>query len=373
MLAANSACAEGQAVSIPELDHVFLIMMENHAYGQIIGNRNAPFINGMARSANLAANYFAVGHPSLTNYLEIVGGSNFGIINDHAPAWHNTTCTPDLVSDSHAGTAVCPIAGSGMDAPTEAATIRNEGTPASPVNKNLLQPAPVIARTIADQLVAAGKRWKTYQENLPASGADNVNYADGTHTNLSPLDPASVQPLYAVKHNPFIYFAHIQENADPANGLGNMAGFTGSNGLYTDLRAGKIPHFSFIVPNQCHDMHGTGNGDAACHYEPNPLLVQAGDASVKTLVTAIKASRSWKKGRNAIVVMWDENDYSTAPNQVVMIVETNYGVHGIQSNEPYDHFSLLKTLEEGFGLPCLNHACDSTVKVMADLFRPAPK
>ena len=66
--------------------------------------------------------------------------------------------------------------------------------------------------------------------------------------------------------------------------------------------------------------------------------------------------------------MWDENDFGSEPNQVVTIVDTNYGVHGVSSNTPYSHFSLLKTLEAGFGLPCLNHACDADVKVMSDMF-----
>ncbi len=74
--------------------------------------------------------------------------------------------------------------------------------------------------------------------------------------------------------------------------------------------------------------------------------------------------------RNAIVVLWDENDYGAAPdtNQVMLIVDTNYGSHGVRSSQPYNHFSLLKSLEAGFGLPCLNHACDQNVNVMSDLF-----
>ena len=46
-------------------------MMENHGYTEILGNPNAPFTNKYAASANLATNYFAVAHPSLTNYLEV--------------------------------------------------------------------------------------------------------------------------------------------------------------------------------------------------------------------------------------------------------------------------------------------------------------
>lgn len=77
---------------IPRLDHVLVIMMENHGYSQMLGNSNAPYINEYMRAANLATNYFAVAHPSLTNHLEIVGGSNFGVLSDNDPDWHNAKC-----------------------------------------------------------------------------------------------------------------------------------------------------------------------------------------------------------------------------------------------------------------------------------------
>ena len=83
---------------IPHLDHVFVIMMENHAYGQIVGNPDAPFTNQYLKSANAANNYFAVGHPSLTNYLEVVGGTNFGVQNDNSPDWHNMSCITNLAA-----------------------------------------------------------------------------------------------------------------------------------------------------------------------------------------------------------------------------------------------------------------------------------
>src|ERR1700747_382377 len=47
---------------VPHLDHVFVIMMENHGYSQIVGNPNSPFTNQYANSANSAANYFALAH-----------------------------------------------------------------------------------------------------------------------------------------------------------------------------------------------------------------------------------------------------------------------------------------------------------------------
>src|SRR5579862_9771091 len=107
------------------LDHVWVIMMENHGYGQVVGNPNTPFINEMMTFANSATNYFAVAHPSLTNYLEVVGGSNFGVLSDNNPDWHDLYCSPNLATGTAATDApptpnICPIAGVGTDAPTVA-------------------------------------------------------------------------------------------------------------------------------------------------------------------------------------------------------------------------------------------------------------
>lgn len=91
---------------------------------------------------------------------------------------------------------------------------------------------------------------------------------------------------------------------------------------------------------------------------------------MRQIVTAIRKSPAWTQGQNAIVVLWDEDDYSQSPtiNKVLVIVDTNYGTHGLQSSVMYTHFSLLKSIESGMGLPCLNHACDSNVNIMTDLF-----
>ena len=91
---------------------------------------------------------------------------------------------------------------------------------------------------------------------------------------------------------------------------------------------------------------------------------------MEKIVTAIHGSKAWKEGRSAIVVVWDENDYAVQPivNKVVAIVDTNYGFHELRSGEFYTHFSLLRTIEGGLKLPCLNHACDATTNTMSDLF-----
>ncbi len=399
-LTGPAIASEGEgSAGFRHLDHVFLIMMENHGYGQIINNPNAPFINELAGKANLATNYFAIGHPSLTNYLEVVGGSNFGIQSDNAPDWHNANCANNLATgipntDTPPSPKICPIAGVGMDAATPVLDTTNEaqGLPGM-INIDGVQSVPAAVttgKTIADQLVDAGLSWKSYQEDLPIDGADGVNYSDGVFTNNTdfgkilptqnpPLTSGNIVQLYAVKHNPFAYFQSVQEGRRPGHSLANTVGFDGPHGLYADLGRGKAPSFAFIAPNQCNDQHGRGNAGPFCSYDPvpdgsqqgvNPALIQRGDMTVRKLVNAIKTSPVWAKGNNAIVVMWDENDFSVAPNknQVVLIVDTNYAKGGVQSAAFYNHFSLLRTLEAGFGLPCLNHACDDNVNVMADLF-----
>ena len=342
---------------IPQLDHVFVIVMENQSASDILGNPRAPFINRYAHEANQATQYFAVGHPSLPNYLHIVGGSNFGVPGDQSPKWHD--------DPSSAPGSVAPLEGSGVDLATPAAlTGANDGKD--------MDAAPFIAMTIADQLHAVGKTWKSYQQSLPASGADRVDSADGTFSNLSTdINQADLVRLYAVKHNPFVYFESVQKNDEPGNNLSNAVGFGGAHGLYADLGSGHVPNLSLIAPDQCHDMHGVGNNGNLC--ANSPTLIELGDTTVKTLVGAIKASPAWRRGNNAIVVVWDENDFSNTPNTVVFIADTSYGPHGVQSATPYNHHSLLKTLEAGFGLDCLNHACDANVHAMRELFGRGPR
>lgn len=420
-IASTSAYAKEGAVpvGIPQLDHVFVIMMENHAYGQIAGNPQAPFINSEMANANVANNYFAIAHPSSTNYLEVVGGSNFNDLSDQYPNWHSTNCAPNIVSgitnkDSLVGGTggvvglVCPIRGTGTDAATPVVdTSQNETStpPLTEINGTASIPADhnIDGMTIADELVAAGKTWKSYQENLPAIGADGVNVSDGfyyeggvnaqgqtVNTNFATInDPApgnqvsasSIVFLYAVKHNPFAYFATVQQGTNPALSLAQIVGFDGDAGLYADLRAGgsRVPNFAFIAPNQCNDQHGRGNGTAFCNFDNddngtqtglNGSLIMEGDLEVQRLVTAIKASPVWSTSKSAIVILWDENDYSTSTsNQVVVIVDNNYGPQQVASSKFYTHYSLTKTLDAAFGLPCLNHACDGGVSVMSDLFK----
>jgi hypothetical protein len=95
------------------------------------------------------------------------------------------------------------------------------------------------------------------------------------------------------------------------------------------------------------------------------------------------ASHSWQRGNNAIVVTWDEDDFSDSGlpgtgccgadpggGHVATIVITNHGENPVSDGTAYNHYSLLRSYEDAFGLPCIANACDTAdgVKAMTPLF-----
>ena len=179
---------------IPHLDHVFLIMMENHGYSQIIDNPSAPYINYLARTDNLATNYYAIAHPSLNNYLEITGGSNFGVQSDNAPGLAQPLLRVEFGVENGTNTDnppspnVCPISGVGTDAAVPRSTRLTRSGPPGTVNidgrKSYAATDKIVGKSIADQLAEVGLSWKSYQENLPAGRmrTSSITVTDSSRT-----------------------------------------------------------------------------------------------------------------------------------------------------------------------------------------------
>src|SRR5207237_2484983 len=86
--------------AVPAFSHVFVIVMENHEYGSVIGTAAAPYINSLANSYGLATNYYAASHPSLPNYLALTAGSTFGIASDCTTCYVNATNIGDQLEAS---------------------------------------------------------------------------------------------------------------------------------------------------------------------------------------------------------------------------------------------------------------------------------
>ncbi len=172
---AGASQARGRTEGGP--NHIFYIMMENHAYDQIIGNTtDAPFINRLAAENRLASDFHGVTHPSLPNYLAAVSGDFQGIFDDCA-AGASITCPPEeFVTNSGDGTSSTLL------------------TPAQ-VTSASHKPHLFSTKNIVDQLEAKGLSWKAYMENLPSPGSEVVN---------APVINGTTVNLYAQKHNPFM-------------------------------------------------------------------------------------------------------------------------------------------------------------------------
>ncbi len=328
----------------PRFDHVFLIMMENHATEEILGNTvDAPFLNQLAGRAAVAANYHGVTHPSLPNYLALLSGSYQGIFDD-CKAGASSTCAPEEF---------VPGAGDATD-----------GTylSAAQVASASAQPHWFSGKTFVEQLSARGLSWKAYMQAMPAGGHD-VEYA--------PVVNGTTVKLYAQKHNPFEYFAATHGSAQVVPFESEFA---------ADLASGKAPAFAWISPDQCHDMHGVVPSGAAlvglpeCGFPAAGLdhgSIALGDAFVRDTVAAIERSPAWRE-RSAIVVVWDEDDYtgfagcceSPTGNGYTLggartpaLVVTSRGGRAQLSWKPSNHYSLLGSLQKLFGVSCLENTC----------------
>ncbi len=317
-----------------DLDRVFVIMMENHGFDQVIGplvNPNntgdpkepllTPFITNLAFTQGLATFYFGVTHPSLPNYLTTIAGDFFGVQDD------NDSCfaTPVTSTPCHS----------------------------------------FMAPTIVDQLEAKNISWEAFTESAPTLGFLGSRFPVA----------GTAQKLYAQKHNPFVYFNNIATN--PAR-LAKIKPFD-LTAFKAELSNPKLsPRFVYIVPNQCNDQHGTGGtippGSADC--STDALTLAAGDKFLANVVPAITSSPSFTS-RSAIFIVWDENDFS---GQLSCCKPTPTGIGGghatglvvtkhgkpVKSAVPMDHYSLLATIEDGFDLPRLANA--QTAATMFSLF-----
>ena len=225
---------------------------------------------------------------------------------------------------------------------------------------------------IVDQLEAHGKTWKGYMQSLSLC--------------VTKLDHACGNQLYERKHDPFVTYQDVQTG--PAR-LANIVDFSQ---FATDLANNTVPDYSWISPDQCHDMHGRAGpsanpGSDPCDFSHVQGLIATGDAFVGATVSAIESSRAWT-GNSVIFVTWDESDFTgSGPfgfgdtsgccdanpggGHVLTLVISHSDHSARTSNVAYNHFSMLATIEDGWKLGCLAFTCDTAnVLPMSDLVGP---
>ena len=280
---ANPVLAAPAPGTVPSFSHVFVIVMENHEYGSVIGSPAAPYINSLAAGYGLATNYYGASHPSLPNYLALTSGSTFGIASD---------CTTCYVS----------------------------------------------ATNIADQVEASGRSWKAYMENMPTPCYLGASF--GT---------------YAMKHDPFMYYNDIRNNA--ARCAAHVVPFTQ---FWGDMSSGRVPNYVWITPNLCNDMHDCS--------------VATGDAWLRSVVPTITGSAAFRDG-GVLFITWDEGSTSagccgdTWGGHVATLVISPRAIGGFRSGVAENHYGLLRTIEDGFHLGHLGAAAWASNVPLREYFR----
>jgi hypothetical protein len=162
--------------------------------------------------------------------------------------------------------------------------------------------------------------------------------------------------LYRQKHNPFIYFDDIR--LDPAR-CNKIVPFTE---FAADLLGSTVPAFAWITPNMCNDMHDCS--------------VATGDAWLQTWVPQILAAPAWQDN-GVLFITFDEGTTNlgcctyAAGGRVVTLVISPLGKPAYQSGIAYDHYALLRTIENAWNLPELAHASCACSLPMADFFNGA--
>jgi hypothetical protein len=323
--------------------HVFLIVLENEPYQVTFGRHSpAPYLaHELPRQGALLTHYFATGHSSLDNYIAMISGQ--------AP-------NPATQDDCHVYGEFVRSA-PGLDANGQ---IRGTGC---------LYPADV--KTLADQLQDAGFAWKGYMEDM--GNVSTREAAECGHAKIGEVDAtnhAIAKDQYADKHDPFVYFhSIIDDGANCAAHVVNLDNLTG------DLASIKTtPNFAFITPNLCHDGH-----DAPCkNGEPGGLV--SADKFLREWVPRILEAPAFKQD-GVLIITFDEGTDAAAccgetrprgapqpgkfgpgGGRIGAVVISPFAKPGTTSGKQYNHYSLLRSIEDWFGLPHLGYAGQSGLR-----------
>jgi phospholipase C len=275
---------------------VFVIVEENHDWSSIYGRSSAPYINNvLLPQASYATQYYnAPGlHASEPNYLWLEAGTN---------CFSDTGCiTDDNPPSSHATNSMAHLV------------------------------------TLLDN---AGVSWRAYQENI----------TDGTC-------PLTNNYLYAVKHNPFVFFKNVTSSTSYCTSHERSY-----SDLADDLAHNTVARYNFITPNLCDDGHDS------CAPTNNP--VRQTDNWLSSEIPKIVQSRAYQSG-GAIFITWDEGENSSHGPIGMIILSPLAKGHGYSDAIHYTHSSTLRTMEEIFGVgPLLGDAANATD--LSDLFTAFP-
>ena len=344
---------EEEEPGLPDVKHVFLIVLGENGYEESFGATSAaPYLaKTLAEQGEVIPNYFAVAKGDLANQIALISGQG-PTLETGVNCPNYTDIVPGVVSVEG------QVEGNGCV-------------------------YPAATQTLAGQLVAAKLKWRAYVEDI-GNGAATGQPTSCRHPALGGPDPSQA-PLpgdaYLTWRNPFVYFHSILDSPECAEAD------IGLDRLEADLAkkvSKQTPVLSYIVPNACHD-----GGEAPC--EPGqPAGPLAAQEFLEKVVPAIQASAAYKEGGLIMITSSQARQTGAAPDASACCASPAYpnlppaaetepatgpvkatgggGKVGLLLISPfveagsvnetayYNHFSLLLTLEELFGLEKLGYA-----------------
>jgi hypothetical protein len=324
--------------ALPPVGTVFVVVLENKDLDATFGASPGSTYLGreLPAQGQLLTHYYGIGHESLDNYVAMISGQGPNPITQSDCQVFQEFFPGTIGADGQASGTGCVY--------------------------------PSAVKTVADQLTAKGLTWGGYMEDMgntpgeprtcrhpPVNGRDNTQSA-------RPTDQ------YAARHNPFVYFHSILDTADCADNDVPL------DDLPAVLQSDRIPSLVFITPDLCSDGH-----DPSCP-DGGPGGYAGIDAFLRKWVPAIQASRAYRDG-GMLVVTFDESDHGAdaccvqdAPNtpnaggptpgsgggRIGAVLLSPYVQPGSVNETPYNHYSLLRTVENLFGLDPLGLAAKAT-------------
>ena len=327
--------------------HVFVIVLENKGYDRTFGpGGGSPYLaQTLTSEGTLLTNYYGTGHSSLDNYVAMVSGQ------------------PPVIEQQ----ADCPIYHDfvGVVDPLDGVAI----------GQGCVYPASVL--TIGDQLQRAGLTWRQYAEDMAASPANAPTTC--RHPQLNTQDPwesGRATDNYATKHVGPMYFHSVIDDVASC-----AAHNVDLSLLSRDLASeATTPDLALISPNLCSDGH-----DSACANASQPGGYAGIDAFLRTWIPRIQASPAYQHN-GAIVINFDEGDDATAccgetqspdtlnnggttmgmgGGRVGAVLLTPCAIGGSVDARPLDHYGLLRSIEDNFGVARLANAATGDLTVLS--------
>lgn len=375
IVAACGSSSAMQASGLQQVRHVFVITLENENFSTTFGAKTkAPYLaTTLTAQGAFVQQYYGTGHVSLDNYIAMISGQS---------------STSDTANDCMT---YSDVKLTGMTPDGQA------------IGTGCVYPASV--KTLPDQLTAAGFTWKGYEEDMgndPSReavicGHPTLNTTDLTQTAQAPSAAVPAGDQYATRHNPFMYFHSIVDSPDCGKNVVNL------NNLTNDLKSiSTTANFNLITPNLCNDGH-----DAPC-VNGQPGGLTSADAFLKKWVPLITSSPAFQQD-GLLIINFDESSYATVtqpspgvtdltfsgttccsqqagPNlaafpqtsslsykgatinltkqsfggdQTGAVMISKFIKPGTVSNVAYNHYSLLKSVEDIFGLGHLGYAAQA--------------